>query len=74
MTEQTQPTEHIITLQFTVAGAELVIAQLRKLPHAEIDLLVQQTFAQYKEQVDVLLAAQAQEALEEQVVMEGAAP
>jgi hypothetical protein len=71
MTEQAQAPEHIITLNFTVAGAELVIAQLRKLPHAEIDLLVQQTFVQYKAQVDVLLAAQ--KASEEQVVAEGAA-
>lgn len=70
MTEQVQPQEHIINLQFTVAGAELVIAQLRKMPHDQIDLLVQQTFSQYKQQVDVLLAAKAQEVAEEQVVME----
>lgn len=70
MTEQAQPQEHIINLQFTVAGAELVIAQLRKMPHDQIDLLVQQTFSQYKQQVDVLLAAKAQEVAEEQVVME----
>jgi hypothetical protein len=66
MTQEQAP-EHIINLQFTVAGAELVIAQLRKLPHVEIDLLVQQTFAQYKAQVDTLLLNQL---AEQQEVME----
>tara|TARA_R110002126_G_scaffold127564_4_gene269835 strand:- start:6477 stop:6701 length:225 start_codon:yes stop_codon:yes gene_type:complete len=53
MTEQVQP---IVNIKFTPTGAELVIAALRKLPHEQVDELVQQVFAQYKQEIERLQA------------------
>jgi hypothetical protein len=59
MTEQVQP---IVNIKFTPAGAELVIGALRKLPHEQVHDLVEQTFAQYKQEITRLQAeAQAAE-------------
>ena len=40
-----------INIQFTLPGAELMIAALRKLPHETVDPLVQEVIAQYKNEV-----------------------
>jgi hypothetical protein len=46
----------IVHLQFTPAGAELVIAALRKLPHEQVHDLVQQTWEQYQAEIKRLQA------------------
>ena len=46
----------IVNLQFTPPGADLMIAALRKLPHEQVDGLVQQIFAQYQAEVKRLQA------------------
>ena len=53
MTEQVQP---IVNIKFTPAGAELVIGALRKLPHEQVHDLVEQVFAQYKQEIARLQA------------------
>lgn len=53
MTEQVQP---IVNIKFTPAGAELAIAALRKLPHEQVHDLVEQFFAQYKQEIARLQA------------------
>ena len=58
MTEQVQP---IVNIKFTPAGAELVIGALRKLPHEQVDELVDQVFAQYRQEI-ARLQAEAQAA------------
>lgn len=40
-----------INIQFTLPGAELMIAALRKLPHETVDPLVQEVISQYKNEV-----------------------
>ena len=40
-----------INFQFTLPGAELMIAALRKLPHEPVDPLVKEVIAQYKTEV-----------------------
>ena len=40
-----------INFQFTLPGAELMIAALRKLPHETVDPLVQEVITQYKNEV-----------------------
>ena len=40
-----------INIQFTLPGAELMIAALRQLPHEAVDPLVQEVIAQYKNEV-----------------------
>lgn len=44
-------TVNYINIQFTLPGAELMIAALRKLPHETVDPLVQEVIAQYKNEV-----------------------
>lgn len=41
----------VVNLQFTPAGAELVIAALRKLPHEQVHDLVSQTWEQFQKEV-----------------------
>jgi hypothetical protein len=53
MTQQVQP---IVNIQFTPAGAELMINALRKLPHEQVHELVEQTFGQYKQEAARLQA------------------
>jgi len=53
MTQQVQP---IVNIQFTPAGAEMVIGALRKLPHEQVHELVEQVFAQYKQEIARLQA------------------
>jgi len=66
MTEQVQP---IVNIKFTPAGAELAIGALRKLPHEQVHDLVEQFFAQYKQEIARLQAdaAAAQRQLEDEV-------
>lgn len=45
----THPT--ILTIKMVPAGMDLVIAALRKLPHDQVDPLVQELWAQYKQQM-----------------------
>jgi len=40
-----------INIQFTLPGAELMIAALRKLPHETVDPLVQEVITQFKNEV-----------------------
>ena len=40
-----------INIQFTLPGAELMIAALRKLPHETVDPLVQEVITQYRNEV-----------------------
>ena len=40
-----------INFQFTLPGAELMIAALRKLPHETVDPLVQEVITQYRNEV-----------------------
>jgi fumarate hydratase class II len=51
--KQTQPP--ILNMQMTPAGIELAIAALRKLPHEQVDPLVQELWAQYKQQMQQLV-------------------
>ena len=44
-------TMNYLNIQFTLPGAELMIAALRKLPHETVDPLVQEVIAQYKNEV-----------------------
>ena len=44
-------TMNYINFQFTLPGAELMIAALRKLPHETVDPLVQEVITQYKNEV-----------------------
>jgi hypothetical protein len=53
MAEQVQP---IVNIKFTPAGAELMIGALRKLPHEQVHELVEQVFAQYKQEIARLQA------------------
>ena len=50
---------HIVNLRFTPAGAELVIAALRKLPHDQVDDLVRQVYDQYTKEIARLEQAAA---------------
>jgi len=42
---------HVVNLMFTPAGAELMIAALRKLPHDQVDDLVRQVYDQYIKEI-----------------------
>lgn len=44
----------VLTLQMTPGGVELAIAALRKLPHEQVDPLVQELWQQYKAQMQAL--------------------
>jgi hypothetical protein len=44
-------TMNYINIQFTLPGAELMIAALRKLPHETVDPLVQEVITQFKNEV-----------------------
>ena len=44
-------TVNYINIQFTLPGAELMIAALRKLPHETVDPLVQEVITQFKNEV-----------------------
>lgn len=41
----------ILHIKMTPAGLDLAIAALRKLPHDQVDPLVQELWAQYKQQM-----------------------
>lgn len=47
----------ILMMQMTPGGVELVIGALRKLPHETVDPLVQELWAQYKQQMQALAEA-----------------
>lgn len=53
-----------INIQFTLPGAELMIAALRKLPHETVDPLVQEVVMQYKNEVTRLQRVVSVEATE----------
>lgn len=52
MTEQAKPP--ILNIQMTPGGVELAIGALRRLPHEQVDPLVQEMWAQYKQQMQAL--------------------
>lgn len=52
MQQQNQPP--ILTIKMIPAGLELTIAALRKLPHEQVDPLVQELWSQYKQQMTQL--------------------
>lgn len=47
----------IMNIQMVPGGVDLVIAALRKLPHDQVDDLVQEIWAQYKAQMNALAQA-----------------
>lgn len=47
----------ILNMQMTPAGVELTIAALRKLPHEQVDPLVQELWTQYKAQMQFMAEA-----------------
>jgi hypothetical protein len=47
----------ILNIQMVPAGVNLVIGALRKLPHDQVDDLVQEIWAQYKAQMQALAEA-----------------
>lgn len=51
----TQPP--ILNIKMVPAGVDLVIGALRKLPHEQVDDLVQEIWAQYKTQMNALAEA-----------------
>ena len=51
----TQPP--VLNIQMVPGGVDLVIAALRKLPHEQVDALVQEIWAQYKAQMNTLAEA-----------------
>lgn len=51
----TQPP--ILNIKMVPAGVDLVIGALRKLPHDQVDDLVQEIWAQYKAQMNALAEA-----------------
>ena len=51
----TQPP--ILNIKMVPAGVDLVIGALRKLPHEQVDDLVQEIWAQYKAQMNALAEA-----------------
>lgn len=54
---QAQTPPPILNIQMTPAGIELVIASLRKLPHEQVNDLVQELWVQYKTQMQQLAEA-----------------
>jgi len=64
----------ILNIQMVPAGIELVIGALRKLPHEQVDPLVQEIWSQYKAQmnqlVEVTKTAPAQDAPQVEIVAE----
>lgn len=56
MTEQSKIP--VLNIQMTPGGVELAIAALRKLPHEQVDPLVQELWAQYKQQMQQLAEVQ----------------
>lgn len=57
MSEEKQERPPILSIKMVPAGAELVIAALRKLPHEQVDGLVQEIAGQYGYQMQQLQAA-----------------
>ena len=47
-------TQPVLNIQMVPAAVELVIATLRKLPHEQVDDLVQELWGQYKTQMQQL--------------------
>lgn len=61
---QTQQPQIVVNIKFTPPGVELVIGALRKLPHEQVDALVQEIWSQYQAEIQRLQteAAAAEEA------------
>lgn len=57
MSEEKQERPPIVSIKMVPAGVELVIAALRKLPHEQVDGLVQEIAGQYGYQMQQLQAA-----------------
>lgn len=51
------PQPPILNIQMVPGGVDLVVAALRKLPHDQVDDLVQEIWAQYKAQMNALAQA-----------------
>lgn len=61
---QAQQPQIVVNIKFTPPGVELVIGALRKLPHEQVDALVQEIWGQYQAEIQRLQteAAAAEEA------------
>ena len=57
MSEEKQERPPILSIKMVPAGVELVIAALRKLPHEQVDGLVQEIAGQYGYQMQQLQLA-----------------
>lgn len=57
MSEEKQPQPPILSIKMVPAGVELVVAALRKLPHEQVDGLVQEIAGQYGYQMQQLQIA-----------------
>lgn len=57
MSEEKQERPPILNIKMVPAGVELVIAALRKLPHEQVDVLVQEIAGQFNFQLQQLQAA-----------------
>lgn len=57
MSEDIQERPPIVSIKMVPAGVELVIAALRKLPHEQVDGLVQEIAGQFGYQMQQLQAA-----------------
>lgn len=59
MTDEAKPP--ILNIKMVPGGVELVITALRKLPHDQVDPLVQELWAQYKDQMTAIAQEQLSE-------------
>ena len=66
-----QPPQIVVNIKMTPPGVELVIGALRKLPHEQVDGLVQEIWGQYQQEIQRLQAEAA--AAEEAAKAEAAA-
>lgn len=57
--QQPQQPQIVVNIKFTPPGVELVIGALRKLPHEQVDALVQEIWGQYQGEIQRLQAEAA---------------
>jgi len=68
--EAKTPMPPILNIRMVPAGIELVIGALRKLPHEQVDELVQELWAQYKNQMNAMAQTAMQKSAQPEQVSE----
>jgi hypothetical protein len=68
--EAKTPMPPILNIRMVPAGIELVIGALRKLPHEQVDDLVQELWAQYKNQMNAMAEAAMHKSVQTEQVSE----